>query len=375
MDLSKFEESIIKTGFDLEYQVSEILRKNKWTVINNKYYVDDVQQTVREIDLIAYKTTTIESIIVYTALVISCKKNEEHVWGLLAKEKNIKDPNTNWHPISNWSNNKTLEYMLTENKWSKDYLEIIKEHNLYTKLIEPQNHIFAFQEMHKSRGTPKNDKSIFASISSLMKAEGYEIESLSKRKKKDCLYNFNLISVAETELVKLFFNDNGVTATIVDDDKYIGSYIINNNDVQSRIHFINSNKLKDLIKDYNNLHNANSKFCTKLISNFYKDAIKVKSKRELYNSAFIKKIKWQVYKLIPDGFKVGLSEDDYCMHYNKSDDILEISFSGLFTNPNESELIINLNNDSKLNVHIRKALKEIYRFEGDFRFIEDFIPF
>ena len=56
MDLSKFEESIIKTGFDLEYQVSEILRKNKWTVINNKYYVDDVQQTVREIDLIAYKT-------------------------------------------------------------------------------------------------------------------------------------------------------------------------------------------------------------------------------------------------------------------------------------------------------------------------------
>ncbi len=103
-----------------------------------------------------------------------------------------------------------------------------------------------------------------------MKAEGYEIESLSKRKKYDCLYNFNLISIAETELVKLFFDDNGVTASIVDDDKYIGSYIINNNDVQSRIHFINSNKFKDIVCDYNNLHKVNREFCIKLIDKLMK---------------------------------------------------------------------------------------------------------
>ncbi len=151
IDLSKFEESIIKTGFDLEYHVSEILRKNKWTVINNKYYVDDVQQTVREIDLIAYKTVTVESIVVYTVLIISCKKNEEHIWGLLAKDKDVKDPNTNWHPISHWSNNKTLEYMFNEINWRDEYLDITKTHNLYKKLIEPQSHIFAFQEMHKEK--------------------------------------------------------------------------------------------------------------------------------------------------------------------------------------------------------------------------------
>ena len=172
-----------------------------------------------------------------------------------------------------------------------------------------------------------------------MKAEGYEIESLSKRKKYDCLYNFNLISVAETELVQLFFDDSGVKASIVDNDKYIGSYIINNNDVQSRIHFINNEKLKHIIKDYNELHKVNIKFCEKSIDNFYYDAVKVKSKRDLYSSEFIKKIKWQVYRVIPSGCNVGTKEDDYYMHYNKEDDILEISFPSLFNSKNEDEII------------------------------------
>ncbi len=44
-----------KTGFGLEYTVSSILENDGWTVINNKYYIDDVQGSAREIDIIAYK--------------------------------------------------------------------------------------------------------------------------------------------------------------------------------------------------------------------------------------------------------------------------------------------------------------------------------
>ena len=54
MDLAKFETQIQKTGFDLENRTAQALRTAGWTVISNKYYVDDFEESVREIDLIAY---------------------------------------------------------------------------------------------------------------------------------------------------------------------------------------------------------------------------------------------------------------------------------------------------------------------------------
>lgn len=42
MDLTIFSENIKSTGFILENKISKILIGNKWNVINNKYYIDDV---------------------------------------------------------------------------------------------------------------------------------------------------------------------------------------------------------------------------------------------------------------------------------------------------------------------------------------------
>ncbi|MCP4399957.1 MAG: hypothetical protein GY801_21950 [bacterium] len=55
MNIDKIEEGIEKTGFRLEFDISSILEDNDWNVISNKYYVDDQQETVREIDIVAYR--------------------------------------------------------------------------------------------------------------------------------------------------------------------------------------------------------------------------------------------------------------------------------------------------------------------------------
>lgn len=73
--------------------------------------------------------------------------------------------------------------------------------------------------------------------------------------------------------------------------------------------------------------------------------------------------------------KVGFNSDDYCMSYNKSEDVLEISLTGLFESQKEDEIISNLNNDEKLKRHIKNVLNEVYRFDGNFKFVEDAIPF
>ena len=76
MSIDRFAEEIKKTGFELEYRVSECFRTHGWTVIANKYYVDDVQETVREIDLVAYKTGKAQHFRVVTTVIVSCKKTE-----------------------------------------------------------------------------------------------------------------------------------------------------------------------------------------------------------------------------------------------------------------------------------------------------------
>jgi hypothetical protein len=113
-DPDKVREAILTTGFNLEFQVSEQFRKAGWGVINNKYYVDDAEGSVREIDLVAYRAETVGEVDVYTTLIVSCKKADENAWALLSKDLRLKDPNIDWHPQHVWANESKLNHMLTK---------------------------------------------------------------------------------------------------------------------------------------------------------------------------------------------------------------------------------------------------------------------
>ena len=103
---------IAKTGFVLENRIAQLLKAAKWTVISNRYYVDDAQESVREIDLVAYQTSKVQHFDVYTTLIISCKKSETNLWALLARDINLKDPNSDWQPLHAWSNDKAITHQL-----------------------------------------------------------------------------------------------------------------------------------------------------------------------------------------------------------------------------------------------------------------------
>lgn len=74
--------AISHTGFPLEHYICTVLKNHQWNIISNRYYIDDVKGTEREIDIIAYKVSEcIDNVQYITSLVVSCKKSEENKEG------------------------------------------------------------------------------------------------------------------------------------------------------------------------------------------------------------------------------------------------------------------------------------------------------
>src|SRR5258708_15698332 len=268
LDLPKVVDGIRKSGFVLEYQVTELLRAHKWTVISHKYYIDDVQESAREIDLVAYKIYRHADYVMYTTLIVSCKKSDNNAWAFLMRDREVPDPNIDWNPVKVWSNETVLRHILSRD-WREGYLRDIATVPILEELFTPSGHLFAFQEIDKMRATVQNDKNIFNATSSLMKAEAYELNRLEKRKKRPVIYTFNLLSIAETDLVILHFAGKDINAMEAGDARFIFNYIVNRSETASRIHFIGFGELDRVLGTYDLLHEANGAFFEKRHSAFY----------------------------------------------------------------------------------------------------------
>lgn len=364
--LELYKEQIEKTGYILEYNVSEILSKHSWNVINNRYYVDDVTENVREIDIVAYKATPIDKIYYYTALLISCKKSDENDWVFLSKKADKFDPNLDYLPISNWTNERYLTYMLTNSDWKKRLNADIDSRDFLSNIYDTDKKVFAFQEMKKSSGSPQNDKKIFDSISTLIKALAFELSSLTKRKQTKCFYNFNLISIAQTDLIEMFFDKSDIKGVEVKNINYINRFIVGGKDEFFKVNFVEYIYFENILCDYDELHKWNHSFYSDLRKEFFKDIVSDKEKiKYQYLECRI-----ELLNLI--NFIISMTEDDekdindVNLEYNGKELTLIVDKS--------SELVSKLNSNKSINHHVGRVLKEYFKYEGKFKFSED-LPF
>lgn len=369
MSQPHFASQIAKTGFVLENQIAQHLKAAKWTVISNRYYVDDAEESVREIDLVAYQATRVQHFDVYTTLIISCKKSESNAWALLARDLDIKDPNTDWQPLHAWSNDKALAYQLSGTGCARRYHEEVKQLGVDEPLQLPGVEVFAFQEMNKTSGAPQNDKSIFAAVTSLMKAQAYELGSLPQRKKTASVYQFNLLSVVDTDLIRLMFSGQAVTPTKVESEHYIARYIIKKRETFSRIRFLTANAFATALPDYGTLHAANCRWFASECDSFYANPIEDDKKTAVLLDEFRKVVSWHIrWPLIREGRKAP-DTSDLSLYWNAKTRVLNI-YSSL--NVEDAKIV---NDDAEAKKNIGEALKNIYRFSGAFKVDDDDIPF
>lgn len=369
MDQDKFAEEIRKTGFVLEYNIATELKCKGWTVINNKYYEDDFEGSVREIDLLAYKVTKVQHFNVYTSLIISCKKNQSNIWALLARDINLKDPNSDWWPLHVWTNDKPLNYELSQPDQSRIYHDEVISFGVKEALSIPDVEVFAFQEMKRSGCTPQNDKNIFNSITSLMKAQAYELSVLPQRKKKPSVYQFNLLSVIDSDLIRLKFEGDKITAIPIDSEHYIARYIIKKRESFSRVRFIKASSFNNALSDYNRLHIANCHWFEKIINRYYENVIKDWQRTNLLINEFRSKLKWSLLYRLERHFNKSFEEKLLSLDWREKENLLAVTL------PADSNIFEYLNNDDESIKVVRKALKEIYQYSGEFLFDEDIIPF
>ncbi|MGX9554969.1 hypothetical protein [Pseudomonas sp. CFBP 5750] len=368
MDLSNFEKQVSKTGFELEYRVARILKEEGWSLISNRCYLDDQEETVREIDLLAYKVRSVRDISVYTALIISCKKSEANVWALLSREVDVKDPNSDWQPFKGWCNHVGVSFYLDDSEWPKKYYDRMAK-VCPTIFQVPKVDVFAFQEMNRVSGACQNDKNIFASITSLMKAQSYEISTLAERKKgKSCVYQFNLLSVIDSDLVRILFDGDRVEAVKVDSEDYVSRYILRKKDSTSRIKFVTANKISDVIQDYSRLHSENCSMFEEVYVDFYKDAYKKYPK----SSVLLEDLRFALSgRLSSAYYKIAgewISFKEISVYWDEKKGMLIVDFDVNF------EVVDKMNVSKECKEVGRSALSKVFHYEGAFEYAVG-IPF
>lgn len=371
IDLEKIAQSISKTGFKLEYEIGKILRKNGWHLISNRCYIDDLEGTVREIDLLAYKVTNLKDFSLYTVIIVSCKKSESNSWALLSRLVDEKDPNYNWRPFKGWTNHPAINYYMSKMTWSPSYHDKVSK-ECPILFSAPNVDVFAFQEMSKVNSSPQNDKNIFASITSLMKAQSYEMSILKERQKnKKRVYQFNLTSVIESELVRILFQDNDISASSVDSEDYLCRYILNQKEEIARIKFTTASAFPEVLQQYEILHSSNCAFFQEHYEKFYKDAYKDWSKTQVllpeFNATAKSSLRMALYRHTRKFSQVS----DLSLSWNEKQQKLSVDIDA---DDVDLHMIEKLNLDNQFKKEISRSLAAVFHFAGDISF-EIGIPF
>jgi hypothetical protein len=374
MDLEKYEKGILKTGFVLENRIAQALKKHGWSVISNKYYEDDFEDKIREIDLIAYKVGKIQHFDVYTCLIVSCKKSESNIWALLCRDLNLKDPNLDLRPLHSWSNQPSIQYQLSSPTKAQEYYSDMLKRGVKDALADPIVDIFAFQEMNSVSGLPQNQQAIYDSIISLIKAQSYEMSALPERKKAPCVYQFNLLSVVAADIVRLHFNGNKISSELTTSEHHVSRYILKRKQSFSKIRFINASVFESTLEDYEKLHKANLDWYSKTCDNFYDGIEKDQERIKLYINDFKRAIHWKVrfrtYILLKKHIDlesvslIWIEDKKSLMVYLEAKEDGEII-----------DIAVELNGDNETEQNVAEALKKIYRYTGAFYFEAADIPF
>lgn len=370
MDEKKLIEGINKTGFPLEYKVSKILEAHNWSIITSRYYVDDISAGEREIDIVAYKSMKIDNVIYFTTLIISCKKNQEEYFVFFTKEINKNDPNLQLYPQHFFTNDEQLKFMCEKININKEFSNDIENNTDLSKIYEQEEQILSFQQFDKQKYKPQNDKNIYDSIITSIKACEYEKKSLALRKNTKVFYYFNLLSIVDVEMIKMEF-DKKEKISEINEIKYLNRHIIYATDEFYKIQFININVFDNYLTSYDKLAEYIMKYYSDLRNRYYEMIYNNYSFLCLYNEEIKNDGLYIINQTINREFNVHDIVDDVST-INLDNKYMHIAV--LFNDCTRFEEKINfLNNNLKVKNEFRKLLNKYYHYDGELKF-ED-IPF
>jgi hypothetical protein len=276
--------------------------------------------------------------------------------------------NRDKYPMPAWTNNKVLAQMLERGEWKANYLERAEKEPFFAELLEPEVDVFAFQCLNRESGSAQNDKPMFDSVSSLIKAQSYELESMRKRGRSDIrFYSFNLLTVADAPFVRLLFDKEDIQAIVVDRECYISRHIVNQAESDIRVGFCGLPRLEATLKSLNALHTFNSKFFSEQVDAFYADPFADTKWSSVFKDELSERVLWGAQIELAGNASQDIKIDG--MYREETTGTVKIVLSGI-----PYDAAGKLNASKFMKKYTAEALKDLYRYVGAFEFEAD-IPF
>lgn len=355
----KIVEALAKTGFVLEHKVVTALQGGGWLTINGSYYIDDVSEQARELDIIAYKIARHEDIDVLTCALVSCKKDANHTAAFLSRERPRRDPNADWEPLHLASRLEPMRAHLSSSDWKERYFS--RTERRVKRLLTADRDIFAFQMVCRD-GKPHNDKPYYDSVTGLLKALDHEINKRqnSKQPARKRLYQFSLHTVIDAPMVDVQFKDEEQDVRPIDRITGFSRFMVRKKDTTASIHFTSKTRLPGWIEDLDALHQHNSEFFSDEVENSFKAILTSKEVRKFFQDRMDF---WLTYKINKAIARLQLGKKIENIHLNAESDTLRIEIE-------KDSGIDDLNADRELRRELSIALAERARYAGAFKIAE-----
>lgn len=362
---TKILEAISKTGFVLEHRVVTALQAAGWNTINGSFYIDDVSEQARELDVIAYKIARSDEVDVLTCALVSCKKDGAHTAAFMSRNRPGRDPNADWEPIHYACRLQPLKAHLSSSNWKDRYFRELGEQA--KSLLIASRDIFAFQ-MVGVDGKPHNDKPHHDSVTGLLKALDHEIhkrnESTSPRRRR--IYHYSLHTVFEAPMVDVQFSDEVQQVQQTERITCFSRFMVRKRDTSASVHVLAPEKIHEWINDLNTLHEYNGRFFPEEVQNSYDAILTSKEVRQHFQERIGALLKIDINVAI-SRLRLGPKIEEVFLDSDGEKLRLEIEIE-------KEGGIEALNADAKLKSDVSKTLARFAKYSGPFE-IADYIPF
>lgn len=360
-----------QTGFSLEYQTQQTLRKHGWNVINSRYYVDDKTGAEREIDIVAYKKRQAGDTVCCTYLIVSCKKSAQSSWVFLTSDSGTAEEDFDPCPLGIAVSAPNINAILSAEKPLA--ADLLMKFEPYQKICGAPHKVLSFQQINRNSHRPEDDKQIFASIITTIKAAAYEKKyALTHRRNEgDICLDFHLLSVFEGGLKENYRHDSTNEIRDISEIKYINRHIIGDTDQFYRVHFISNDFFEEALEQYDRAAETLPNYYTALRGEFFSDIFSEAKKARL--APF-----WEQFKdeLFREMFEERYCEDDRD-YYNNSwlttykmdkDSRTLILYLDLSLFSKRKNIIAYLNRNRPLRARTARKLETYFHYTGPFRF-------
>lgn len=286
--------ALAQTGFPFEHQIFEETRRNGWTTIPNRLYVDAEEDKTREMDLLCYRAETgSQGVTVFTALLISCKARTNKPWVMMTRPWPPQRPS--WFPyppVPVWSNSVPVRHESSQPGWGLDYFNLAGCTGLKEWSEDSREEVFALQEFEILRdggGKKPNplrykslgDTSLYTGSMSLLKALAYELSAVESRRsqeKDQLVYQFNLIQMLDGDLYEASFAGGAPIVKPVDRYRYFARTMLAGKEHSARIDFCTKAGLPSLLADLAKLQRFNVLHFNELRRRFYDGLLTTQSR-------------------------------------------------------------------------------------------------